>query len=57
MTWKRRGFKDRFRLLLPARCLFLPGASEDDCKAHYLAERGSRQDYETVIREFNSRAL
>jgi hypothetical protein len=34
---------------------FLPGASQDDCKTHYLAERASRADYETLIREFNAR--
>ncbi|KAL4925046.1 uncharacterized protein BDV17DRAFT_300546 [Aspergillus undulatus] len=36
---------------------FLPGASEDDCKTHYLAERASRADYETLIREFNARVF
>ncbi|KAL3460233.1 hypothetical protein BJX64DRAFT_300702 [Aspergillus heterothallicus] len=34
---------------------FLPGASEDDCKTHYLAERASRADYETLIRDFSAR--
>ncbi|BCS27785.1 uncharacterized protein APUU_60833S [Aspergillus puulaauensis] len=36
---------------------FLPGASEDDCKTHYLTERASRADYETFIREFNARVF
>ncbi|KAI9371093.1 hypothetical protein BJX61DRAFT_548542 [Aspergillus egyptiacus] len=36
---------------------FLPGASEDDCMTHYLAERASRADYETLIREFHARVL
>ncbi|KAL2869007.1 uncharacterized protein BJX67DRAFT_348478 [Aspergillus lucknowensis] len=36
---------------------FLPGASEVDCKTHYLAERASRADYETIIREFEDRTL
>lgn len=36
---------------------FLPGASEDDCMTHYLAERASRADYETLIREFNGRVF
>ncbi|KAL2803417.1 hypothetical protein BJX63DRAFT_411978 [Aspergillus granulosus] len=36
---------------------FLPGAGEDDCKAHYLAERAARPDYEALIRRFETRVL
>ncbi|KAL4807200.1 hypothetical protein BDV18DRAFT_137149 [Aspergillus unguis] len=36
---------------------FLPGASEDDCKTHYLAERATRADYATVMHDFNSRVF
>jgi hypothetical protein len=35
---------------------FLPGASKDDCKAHYLAERATRPDYEAVYNNLQTRA-
>ncbi|KAL2814807.1 hypothetical protein BJX63DRAFT_442393 [Aspergillus granulosus] len=33
---------------------FLPGASEEDCKEHYLAARASRPNYVTLIEEFKA---
>ncbi|KAL4875533.1 hypothetical protein BJY04DRAFT_201583 [Aspergillus karnatakaensis] len=34
---------------------FLPGATDDDCKAHYFAARDSRPDYEPLLREFRQK--
>ncbi|KAL2846151.1 hypothetical protein BJY01DRAFT_263366 [Aspergillus pseudoustus] len=31
---------------------FLPGGTEDECKAHYLAARALRPNYETLIRQY-----
>ncbi|KAL2822659.1 hypothetical protein BJX63DRAFT_427216 [Aspergillus granulosus] len=31
---------------------FLPGGTEDDCKAHYFAARASRPNYEILIRQY-----
>ncbi|KAL4789391.1 hypothetical protein BDV19DRAFT_383150 [Aspergillus venezuelensis] len=36
---------------------YLSGASENECMTHYLFERASRADYETLIHEFKARVF
>ncbi|KAL2810802.1 hypothetical protein BJX63DRAFT_400946 [Aspergillus granulosus] len=47
-----QGSQSHFRL----DAYFLPGASNDDCKAHYVAARSTRPDYKSLLQEFVAKA-